>query len=111
MSTYELNNKLTGKGMKVLNTMWLILSIACIGVSPLAQATPESSEQNHSKLYIPSEVSTTDEIHYYICRAFHHPIVIKQYNAKKPAKNGLLFQLINAVIFAYTYSMCSSMQD
>ena len=66
MSTYELNNKLTGKGMKVLNTMWLILSSTCIGVSPLAQATPESSEQNHSKLYIPSEVSTTDEIHYYI---------------------------------------------
>lgn len=62
----------------------------------------EKFNENCNKHLSPEEYLSLDETLY----AFRGQIGIKQYNPKKPAKYGLLFQSINAVIFAYTYSIC-----
>ena len=62
----------------------------------------EIFNENCNSSLSPTEYLALDETLY----AFRGRIGIKQYNPKKPAKYGPLFQSINAVIFAYTYSIC-----
>ncbi|MBD3587445.1 amino acid ABC transporter substrate-binding protein [Salinimonas sp. HHU 13199] len=52
--------------MKVLRGIWIVLGIAYSSINSLAQATSAPSQKDHHQFYIPSEVSTTNEIHVYI---------------------------------------------
>ncbi len=52
--------------MRVMHGIWMILAIAHISINPLVGAAPVPSQKDHHRLYIPTEVSTTDEIHHYI---------------------------------------------
>lgn len=52
--------------MKVLRGIWIVLGMAYSCINPLAHAMPMQFPKPQHRFYIPSEVNTTNEIHYYI---------------------------------------------